>query len=299
MPDKGQRQVLCVNPPAIAPPIGAEGIIGFDVTALGNAMLVSISGAPIVVNVNLDLADDEVAIGGPDSGGTRRLFQGRVDGANNIQEMVPVLTGAQALALGKVSATAFAGGDVGQMTLGVRLDAGGPLTADLSYHPLLMDAEGNLRVGGAGNLALGKAQASARAAGDVGVPAMTVRNDYPPGPQTGATDEYQQLQTDETGRLYTTQSADRVVGTAGPNAVAVAGASIALWGSSTALRYARVYNAGPGPLYLSETGAAAVVGRGLIPRGEYTVITPEMASAGGFGISNGIGTTAIITTGSI
>ena len=70
-------------------PAGDIEAVGFAVTALGNALLVSLAGAPVVVNVNLDLTDDEVAIGGPDDGGARRLFQGRVEGANNVLENVP------------------------------------------------------------------------------------------------------------------------------------------------------------------------------------------------------------------
>jgi hypothetical protein len=82
--------VRAVNTAAISPPSGLEADIGWAATALGNALLVSLAGAPVVVAVNLDLADDEVATGGPDLAGTRRLFQGFLapdsGGANNLLE---------------------------------------------------------------------------------------------------------------------------------------------------------------------------------------------------------------------
>jgi hypothetical protein len=81
-----------------APAPGAEARIGWAVTASGNALLVSVAGAPIVINVNLDLADDEVAIGGPDVGGTRRLAQFLEDTGTgqNVLEVVPRQSGAPA-----------------------------------------------------------------------------------------------------------------------------------------------------------------------------------------------------------
>lgn len=72
--------------------------IGWAMTASGPALLVSLVGAPIVVAVNLDLADDEVAIGGPDSAAARRLFRGRNngDGTNSIETVAqPGTTGTQ------------------------------------------------------------------------------------------------------------------------------------------------------------------------------------------------------------
>src|SRR3990172_149454 len=104
--------VRAVNSAAISPPSGAEAEIGWTATALGPALLVAVAGlGPIVVAVDLNLVDDEVAVGGPDSGGTRRLFQGRVEGANNVLETVPRMIGAQADALGKADdSAAVAGG---------------------------------------------------------------------------------------------------------------------------------------------------------------------------------------------
>lgn len=71
------------NPPPIAVDPGAEARIGWLATASGNALLVALAGAPVVVVVDLDLANDEVAIGGPDAAGVRRLFRGvnNADGA--------------------------------------------------------------------------------------------------------------------------------------------------------------------------------------------------------------------------
>lgn len=66
--------VRAANSIANDPPNGSEATIGFEITAAGPALFVSIQGVgPIVIAVNLDLADDEVAIGGPDGAGVRRL----------------------------------------------------------------------------------------------------------------------------------------------------------------------------------------------------------------------------------
>lgn len=200
MPDNGARQILGVNPALIAPPIGVEGVIGFDVTALGNALLVSISGAPIVVNVNLDLADDEVAVGGPDSAGTRRLWQGRVDGANNIQESVSILVGAQTLTLGKAEDTPHVGGDVGVMLLGVRNDALTALAADGDYIPLMTNATGELVVTVASGGPTEFARDSAAGAADLGNMTLAVRTDAP-GSSVGADGDYSPVQVDAEGAL--------------------------------------------------------------------------------------------------
>lgn len=74
LPTGGAPFVTAVNePPFAVGPIGDVSRIGFLLTASGPALNVALVGAPIVVIVDLDLADDEVAIGGPDAGGTRRL----------------------------------------------------------------------------------------------------------------------------------------------------------------------------------------------------------------------------------
>lgn len=104
----GQNQFILAafNPfPIAAAPQGTEAIIGFAATALGNALLVSLAGAPVVVAVNLDLADDEVAIGGPNVAGVRQLFRGidNGDGTNQLETKPTAgATGAQ----GQVSVTA-------------------------------------------------------------------------------------------------------------------------------------------------------------------------------------------------
>lgn len=76
------------NPAAITPPTGAIGQIGFRTVAGENALLVFLAGGAVLA-VDLDLADDEVAIGGPDSAGDRRLFRGRDngDGTNTIESV--------------------------------------------------------------------------------------------------------------------------------------------------------------------------------------------------------------------
>jgi hypothetical protein len=199
------------QPPVVPSPETAE--IGFLSTASGPALLVALTGAPIVVAVNLDLADDEVAIGGPDSGGTRRLFQGRVEGANNVIENVPRMIGAQADALGKAEDTAAAGGDVGVPAYSVRRDSDAVVgVADGDYTPLHTNATGRLKVIVNGTVAvaptvipgtaatnLGKAEDAVAAAGDTGVFALAVRRDAD-GPQAGDGD-YTELQVDASGRL--------------------------------------------------------------------------------------------------
>ena len=94
------------NPPPFAIDPGAEARIGWLATASGNALLTAIAGAPIVVAVNLDLADDEVATGGPDAAGARRLFRGvnNADAAatNTLEVTDAGSTGAQ----GRVAITA-------------------------------------------------------------------------------------------------------------------------------------------------------------------------------------------------
>lgn len=136
-------------------PIQETNIVGNDLTgaalrvatvpsALGPALVTSASFTG-TLEVNLDLANDEVAIGGPDAATTRRLFQGRADGPNNVQETVPRLVGAQGDALGKAEDSVHASGDVGIMALAVRNDAGTAIAADGDYIPLTTDATGQLR----------------------------------------------------------------------------------------------------------------------------------------------------------
>lgn len=93
------------NPiPIAANPIEAR--IGFLGTALGNALLVAIAGVPVALIVDLDLADDEVAIGGPDAAGTRRLYRG-VNSADGAGTNTLEVTDAGATGLvGRVAITA-------------------------------------------------------------------------------------------------------------------------------------------------------------------------------------------------
>ncbi len=100
-----QNFVLCFNPspPGVAP--GEQALIGWQLTGLGNAMLVSLAGAPVVVAVNLDLADDEVAIGGPDLAGTRRLFRG-IDNGDGTNQLETKPTAGATGVVGQVAVTA-------------------------------------------------------------------------------------------------------------------------------------------------------------------------------------------------
>lgn len=322
--------------------------IGFIVTGTGNALQVAITGAPIVIDVNLDLADDEVAIGGPDSGGTRRLFQGRVEGANNLIETVPRMIGAQADALGKAEDTAAVAADVGVPAWAVRRDADGPQAGDGDYTELQVDATGRLKVdgGGAGGgvhaedsvaasgangvFALGvrrdadaptagdgdyselqtdangrlktalraeHAEDSVHTTGDVGVQALTVRDDFPPTP-TAPSGDYAPILQDERGRIYTEDAPTRFQ-TQGAATVAVAAVSVAIGPVDLGRRTLRIYNAGPGPLYLNQTGAAATVADLLIPRGSWHDVDPMSAAAGCFGISNSLGAAVRYYTGTL
>ncbi len=98
--------VLAFNPPPIAADPGVAARIGWAATALGNALLVTIAGVgPIVVAVNLDLADDEVAIGGPDAGGTRRLFRG-IDNGDGTNQLETKPTAGSTGSVGQVAVTA-------------------------------------------------------------------------------------------------------------------------------------------------------------------------------------------------
>jgi hypothetical protein len=131
-------------PPVVPSPVTAQ--IGFLATASGPAMLVAITGAPVVVAVDLDLADDEVAIGGPTAAappGTRALFRGQDNGdGTNTQETMPRLVGPQALALGKAEDTPAADGDAGVPAYLVRRDAPAANAADGDYMPSIGDAAG-------------------------------------------------------------------------------------------------------------------------------------------------------------
>jgi hypothetical protein len=139
--------VTCLNAFPVVP-ANETASIGFVATAAGPAMLVAITGAPVVVVVDLELADDEVAVGGPILGGggpagTRLLFRGRDNGdVTATQEVVPTLVGAQALALGKVEDTPAADADVGVPAYLVRRDAPAANAADGDYMPSIGDAAG-------------------------------------------------------------------------------------------------------------------------------------------------------------
>ena len=129
------------------PATGLELVAAVIPTGSGNALVTSAVFTG-VLEVNLDLANDEVCIGTEiDTGpaGTRALNQGRLDGTGNaVPETVPRLIGLQTSALGKVEDTAAAGADVGVAAYRVREDA--PLAAttdtDGDYQPSKSDDVG-------------------------------------------------------------------------------------------------------------------------------------------------------------
>ena len=130
------QEIILVGQDGTLPPgVGGPLRVAVVPSALGPALVVNASFTG-TIEVNLDLANDEVAIGGPDAGGTRRLFQGRdTGGGQNVQEQVPVLLGVQALAVGKADDTAFVGSDVGVPTLLVKRGTPASAQADGDYMP--------------------------------------------------------------------------------------------------------------------------------------------------------------------
>jgi hypothetical protein len=138
--------VTAINvPPFSVSPVGDVARIGYQVTGFGPALNVALVGAPVVVNVNLDLIDDEVAIGGPTAGappGTRALYQGRADLLDSVIECIPRVVGDQTTLLGKVEDTAALDADVGVPAYRVRRDAPAANAADGDYIPSIADASG-------------------------------------------------------------------------------------------------------------------------------------------------------------
>lgn len=169
-----RRPVQGRNKPPVVLTEAVEDI-GFLSTAFGPALLVAIAGAPITLTVNLDLADDEVAIGGPDSAGVRRLFQGRVDGANNIIETAPVLAGSQTLALGKAEDTPHASGDVGVFMLAVLNSVLTPMGANGDYVGLSVDNFNRLYIADRGGSTPGIAVVAVAAVSVLLIGSSTVR----------------------------------------------------------------------------------------------------------------------------
>lgn len=149
--------------------------IGYLSTAFGPALLVAIAGAPITLTVNLDLADDEVAIGGPDAAGVRQLFQGRADGANNVLETVPVLVGSQTLALGKAEDTPHVSGDVGVFLLAILRTVLGAEGANGDYVGLIVDSFNRLYIADKGQSTPGISVVAVGAVSTLLVGSSTVR----------------------------------------------------------------------------------------------------------------------------
>lgn len=218
MPNSKDAGVLqALNGPLFGGP--AVERIGWALTASGPALLVSLVGAPIL-SVDTTL-DDEISIGGPDSGGTKRLFQGRIDGARNVIETVPRMIGAQADALGKAEDSVAASGDVGVPAYAVRQDAEGAVAADGDYTPVLTDATGRLKVDATGGGGDQFARDSVAGVADLGTMALVVRADAP-GASVGTDGDYSPLQVDATGQLRVGGAAPTGLGKA-QNAIAAGG----------------------------------------------------------------------------
>ena len=252
--------LMAHNPPPFSvDPAGDIETIGFLLTASGNALLVALVGAPIVMAVNLDCADDEVQTCSEDSAGVRRENQGRADGARNVPETMPRLVGAQATALGKAEDTALVAADVGVAALGVRQDVPGSLVdADGDYANLQVDATGQLRVGGAAPTGLGKAEDAAAVAADVGVPAYAVRQDTE-ATSVDAAGDYEGLHTDAVGALRVRPSAGA---TGGQGQVAVTAADTAVVAASATRREILLWNIGSRDIDIFLAGAAGAFGTG-------------------------------------
>jgi hypothetical protein len=146
------QEINIVGNDGTAPPgVGLPLRVATVPTALGPALVVNASFTG-TIEVNLDLANDEVAIGGPDAVGTRRLFRGvdNGDGTNTMEVSAsgtvavgPTVTpGTGAANLGKAEDAVAANGDVGVMALSVRRDTPAANAADGDYAPQILDAVG-------------------------------------------------------------------------------------------------------------------------------------------------------------
>jgi hypothetical protein len=314
MPENPSSFILGLNvPPAVPPGAEAQATIGFDSTASGPALLVSIVGAPIVVNVNLDLADDEVAIGGPDAGATRRLFLGVFDGAsNNILAVTtvagnpvvvsdgggsvtvdgtvavgPTVTpGTGAANLGKAEDAVAGDGDTGVMALGVRRDADGPTAADGDYTELQTDANGRLKVDGGGTGGGVHAEDSVAAGGANGVFSLAVRRDTPAA--SAGDGDYIEQQVNEDGFLRTVELGGEAFNASDVNVPS--GPAVSLRAALANRIAITIFNRGPGPLEVALTAAAFNTTGIRIPRGQHIKIRNYRGEV--FGVSNTVGTRA-------
>lgn len=96
--------------------------------------------------------------------------------------------------------SAHASGDIGTFILAVRSDAGTPLAADGDYHPLMIDANGRLRVDAEFTAAFDYAEDTAHTTGAAGAFVLGVRNDAAAA-LTSADGDYSAFATDSAGRI--------------------------------------------------------------------------------------------------
>lgn len=137
-----------------------------------------------------------------------QMAAGRLWASVVVTDVVP---GAAATNLGKAEDGAHTSGDVGVMALAVRTDTPANRSGtDGDYEPLQMSAGRAWAsaiitdiVPGSGATNLGKAEDAAHASGDVGVSAMSVRQNAP-AVLSGADGDYQPVITNEVGGLWAT-----------------------------------------------------------------------------------------------
>lgn len=104
--------------------------------------------------------------------------------------------------------SAHVSGDLGNLALVVRSDAGGSLAGtDGDYAPLQVDANGALRIAGSFSSNSEKAEDAAHSSSDVGSYSLSVRQDTPAS-STSADGDYQSFKTDALGRLWINKAAN-------------------------------------------------------------------------------------------
>lgn len=123
-----------------------------------------------------------------------------IDGQRLPVAVTGVIPGTGATNLGKAEDAAHTSGDVGVMALGVRKDAASALSStDGDYSPLQVDANGALRVSGAGG-GTEYNEDSAAASGDVGKLILAVRRDTAAN-STSADGDYSALSVDNLSQM--------------------------------------------------------------------------------------------------
>lgn len=211
-------------------PAGTNNIGDVDVLTVP-APLSTTGGGTEATALRVTVANDSTGVLSVDDNG----------GSLTVDGTVTATIAAGATTIAKAEDAAHSSGDVGVMALAVRQDTAAALSGtDGDYTPLITDASGRLHIAplvagsaaigklaansgvdigdvdvttvvpGTGATNLGKAEDAAHASGDVGVMALSVRQNT--AAATSGTDgDYQPLITDTNGRLHVVASA----GTAG------------------------------------------------------------------------------------